>query len=334
MAKIKGLAATALHKSAGKFTFRNTIYGNVASQKIVNMTNPMSVSQSYSRAKTKYLAKGYSVLKRIANHSIEGKTSGAQTMNEWKRLNSALLANVDRDTKYFYPKSKTFAHTLPFDGVLSQGSLSLNLQCVKDSAITKHGDASDPIATLITCLTLSNTIDLSTIKMKDFLSLIGCDFGDELCGVYQTSNAAIFELPISDAYVWNKAEIEYVAFADESNGDLNMFVASTYKPGLYTFNPLCLTNETRGTGTFMAFVVEDLLLKTTNLKAGVTRAAFIRSKKENGAWKRSSSRFESQAMIDEMIDYKVATAKIDAIYTFSQACETFQKSALPLNNAN
>lgn len=332
MAKIQGLAATALHKSAGKLTFRNTIYGNVASQKIVNMTNPQSIAQSYSRAKTKYLAKGYSILKRIANHSIEGKSSGAQTMNEWKRLNSALLANVDKDAKYFYPKSDN-SNQMPFDGVLSKGTLSLKLQCVKDSAVVQAGEASDPVATLITCLTLSNTIDLATITMEDFLHLIGCNYGDELCGVYQTSNAAIHELEISDGYVWNNAEIEYVTFADESKADLKMFVASAYKPGLFTFNTECLTAETRGTGTFMAFLVDNLSLKTTNLMAGVTRAAFIRSKKENGAWKRSSSRFESQNMIDELIDTKIAAANIDALYTYSQACETFQKSALPLNNA-
>lgn len=332
MAKIQGLAATALHKSAGKLTFRNTIYGNVASQKIVNMTNPQSIAQSYSRAKTKYLSKGYSILKRIANHSIEGKASGAQTMNEWKRLNSALLANVDRDEVYFYPKSDN-SNQMPFDGILSKGTLGLNLQCIKDSAVVKTGEAGGPVANLITCLQPSKTIDLSSITMHDFLTLIGCNYGDELCGVYQTSNAAINDLEISDGYVWNNAEIEYVTFADESKADLKMFEASTYKPGLYVFNTGCLTKETQGTGTFMAFIVDGPSLKTTNLMAGVTRAAFIRSAKVDGSWKRSSSKFESQSTIDELIANKVTNANIDALYTYSEACETFQKSALPLNNA-
>lgn len=332
MAKIQGLAATALRKSAGKLTFRNTIYGNVASQKIVNMTNPQSIAQSYSRAKTKYLSKGYSLLKKIANHSIEGKVSGAQTMNEWKRLNSQLLANVDKDAKYFYPKSAN-SNQMPFDGILSKGTLSLNLQCIKDSAVVQTGESGGPIANLITCLQPATPINLSTIKMNEFLKLIGCNYGDELCGIYQTSNAAINDLNITEGYVWNNAEIEYVTFADETKGELNMFTASTYKEGLFTFNPECLTTETQGTGTFMAFIVVGPSLKTTNLMAGVTRAAFIRSAKVDGSWKRSSSRFESQQAIDTLIASKVNAANIDAIYTYSQACETFQKSALPLNNA-
>lgn len=333
MAVIMGLAATALHKSAGRLTFRNTIFGNVASQKIVNMTNPQSVAQSYSRAKTKYLAKGYSLLKKVANHSIEGKVSGAQTMNEWKRLNSAILQNVSGDAKYFYPRSKTFPNTLPFNGILSRGSLSLNLQCIKDSMEIKQVGEGGSMRNLFNCLDLKSAIDLSTIKMSEFLQLIGCDYGDELCGVYQTSNAAIADLKIADGYVWNNAEIEYVTFADASKKDLKMFTTSQYTEGLYTFNTECLTKETQGTGTFMAFLVRNLKLQTTNLKAGVTRVAFIRSAKIDGSWKRSSAQFESQTAVDEIIETNVHEADIDALYTYSEACETFQKTSLPLNNA-
>lgn len=87
-----------------------------------SVANPRTASQQYSRMIASSVAKAYSVLKPLADHSTEGVSYGQQSMNAFLRRNQQLARQADNDTVGFAPYK--FEDANVFAGCqLSKGSL-------------------------------------------------------------------------------------------------------------------------------------------------------------------------------------------------------------------
>lgn len=87
-----------------------------------NVANPRTSSQQYSRMIASTVAKAYSVLKPLADHSTEGVAYGQQSMNAFLRRNQQLARQAVGSTEGFAPYK--YEDACVFYGCqLSKGSL-------------------------------------------------------------------------------------------------------------------------------------------------------------------------------------------------------------------
>lgn len=325
MAKIQGLAATAMRKSAGKLTFRNTIYGNVASQKIVNMTNPQSEYQAKTRATTKMVTKGYSMLKKIANHSIEGIPQGAKSMNEWKRLNSAANSNPAKESLYYYDKNSPADLVMPYYGILSQGTLTNGIRINPDSLVINTTDKTCFFATNVS---LTN---IASITYAELLKLIGYEKGDQMSFIFE--HVAGLEEFMSDyPKIYTDCDASRFTFSLTAADTTVAFMADATKTGVYHFNPLIIS-ESNTNVEWISFKVEgeNNILRVQSEYVPAATGCIVRSSKVNGAWKRSTEYIYYQNESETKIQDKLN--EISIFPKYMDAVETYQKTAAFLNNA-
>lgn len=327
MAKIKGLAATALMKSAGKLTFRNTIYGNVASQKIVNMTNPMSSAQGDQRVLVSTISKGYSLVKAIANHSFQGISTGAKSMNEFKKVNSLQMKPLNDNSLFYYAKKLNKSITLPFLGQISEGTLVNNAQIQKNSIVIDTAKSS----CWFKWITSEKSIELLTCS--EMLALLGIESGNELTFCNQKLDRLLSNTTVNNSVRMVFDPEHYVLKETADEPSLLAFEPDANDATIYHLSHNFVDQQNSSSLAWMAFKY-DTDTKTIMVESMYEPCLYmctIISKKVDGVWQRSTDIVPKQSDSDDII-----TAIFDdvSIYPdFQTARNSYVASNLILNNA-
>ena len=290
------VAGTTIYQSNGETVMR-----------VINRSvkNPRTTAQLIQRIITKTVAKQYSAMKAIVDHSFEGVTAGANTMARFRSVNNTLLreriaaaqkAGDKFDEIYnFIPlKSNKF---IPVPVQLSEGSLpQVEIKAIEYNAQCKMG---------------------STNTYEGVLNYLGLERGDQLTfvtvekinGNYQFKYARVILDPRETNGTAAPLSTEFI------NGD------EIVKPSF------------RNEGTFntLNFDTEGETANFSLANESVVAAAVIASRKVNNDWLRSKAVLyvdtESFFSIDDDISLQ------EALDLAVQGTEIYTDSKRYLNNA-
>lgn len=290
------VAGTTIYQSNGETVMR-----------VINRSvkNPRTTAQLIQRIITKTVAKQYSAMKAICDHSFEGVTAGANTMAKFRSVNNSLLreriaaaqqAGDKFDEIYnFIPlKANKF---IPVSVQLSDGSLpQINLISAVDSAIINIGQ---------------------TNTYQGVLDNLGLERGDQLTFITVEH--------FNDGYVFNYCRV--ILDPRESDGSAaplsTAFVGNAntvVKPSFRNEGSFTTLNYASDTG-FMAFCIKS---------DTVVAAAVIASRKVNNEWLRSKSVLKldyEEFPADDLISLQ------EALDLAIQGSEIYTDSQRYLNNA-
>lgn len=168
MAKVTGSFITRLKGSIGNTTFRQNGSTNVASQKVKNPKNPCTPAQIEQRMYAKVVNAGYSVLKRLCDHSFEGYKIGASSMSRFLSLNQQEVKNQTKLTTFFLPKESTRMYA-PNEFQISDGSLY---------SLPTYGSNSDGAAVIGQPLGDFTSIKKVTVEMVH--KFLHAEIGDQI----------------------------------------------------------------------------------------------------------------------------------------------------------
>lgn len=249
------VAGTTIYQSNGETVMR-----------VINRSvkNPRTTAQLIQRIITKTVAKQYSAMKEICDHSFEGVTAGANTMAKFRSVNNSLLreriaaaqqAGDKFDKMYNFIPLKTYKF-IPAVVQLSDGSLpQINLISTVDSAKINIGQ---------------------TNTYQGVLDHLGLERGDQLTFITVEN--------INDGYEFNYCRV--ILDPRESDGSAaplsTAFVGNAnkvVKPSFRNEGSFKALNYESQTGD-MAFSIKD---------DTVVAAAVIVSRKVNNEWLRSKS---------------------------------------------
>lgn len=93
MAKVRGIYSTKLSGRVGQVSYKNTVYGNIVTQRPAQVTNPQTRAQQVQRAIYNAVIQSYSQLKNIDDHAFENMRGGRQNMAHFLKLNLTNLRN-------------------------------------------------------------------------------------------------------------------------------------------------------------------------------------------------------------------------------------------------
>lgn len=196
MAKINGIFATEFRGSVGKVTMRKTKDGNVVSQKITQMTNPNTFPQALQRCAFSNAQKFYALLKRIMDHSFEGRAVGTPCQSAFTQMNGAVIKGAisrailnpedNNDKDYLVVGRNTKAIPLGWEDAnpyISYGSL-VPLRA-------NFFNSTDSFAQLrVTALSAVDASDPTKVTGKQIYDALGLQRGDQLTVVMVTANSA------------------------------------------------------------------------------------------------------------------------------------------------
>lgn len=91
MAKARGTSQVNRSGKVGSEVYRQSYAGTIVSQWQAIVKNPRTYAQMVQRAKIAIVSAGYEAMREICDHSFEGTTYGAQSMNKFKKLNNSLV---------------------------------------------------------------------------------------------------------------------------------------------------------------------------------------------------------------------------------------------------
>jgi hypothetical protein len=288
------VAGTTIYQSNGETVMR-----------VINRSvkNPRTVAQLIQRIITKTVAKQYSAMKEICDHSFEGVTAGANTMARFRSVNNTLLreriaAAQQSGDKFdeiynFTPlKSNKF---IPVSVQLSEGSLpQVEMVSATDDGICKLGTV--------------NTYE-------GVLNYLGLERGDQLTFI-------TVEL-INDNYQFKYARV--ILDPRESDG-----TAAPLSTAFIGENNNIVKPSFRNEGKFgnLEFNTESGEVSFSMTNDNVTAAAVIVSRKVNNEWLRSKAMLVVGTLVD---DDNVSLQQ--ALDLAVQGTEIYTDSSRYLNNA-
>lgn len=239
MGKIEGIFATNISGKVGNVVFRKAGKQNIVSQRPASVKNPRTDMQQRQRAYIKTVSSAYSVLKPICDHSFEGVTYGADSMNFFKRENYKIVSSAG---KAVLKNSSNVVVDAPF--LLSKGSIVWN------SSISSGGQIADIMSYMgknniesIEQITFAQLLDALNIKKGDQLTIINASTLDQeyvgpngvrqyACGFYysryileggnENTKAFVLRSPDSDEYILNASILGI-----ESEIDANAVLVAT-----------------------------------------------------------------------------------------------------------
>lgn len=176
MAKVRGIYSTKLSGRVGQVSYKNTVYGNIVTQRPAQVTNPQTRSQQVQRAIYNAVIQSYSQLKNIDDHAFENMRGGRQNMAHFLKLNLTNLRNyiqtegaISGTTEEPYGMVPKAASAVPFTDKLQ----------VSDGTLFYGGP--EPSFVQNNNLEISTTMNVSaTTTVGDFLDTIGVSAGEQL----------------------------------------------------------------------------------------------------------------------------------------------------------
>lgn len=249
------VAGTTIYQSNGETVMR-----------VINRSvkNPRTTAQLIQRIITKTVAKQYSAMKEICDHSFEGVTAGANTMAKFRSVNNALLreriaaaqqAGDKFDEMFNFIPLKTNKF-IPAVVQLSDGSLPrIDVLSAVDNAVINIGET-NTYQGVLDNLGLERGDQLTFITVEAVNDSYAFNFCRVILDPRESDGTAA---PLSTAFVGNSNNIVKPSFRNEGSFDTLDFASET---GNLTFS-----------------IKDDT----------VVAAAVIVSRKVNNEWLRSKS---------------------------------------------
>lgn len=154
----------------------------VVRERVTTIKNPRTLEQQTQRMKMTTVMGAYSSLKEICDHSFEGISYGAKSMQYFMKQNYAIL-NGSENPNYNFRQNKTY---VPNRYLISQGSINVNI--TENIAVEENK----------TCYeTEIPMTSLSTLTVQQFHDALGINVGDQLTfvvvGYYTDSPAYTYQ---------------------------------------------------------------------------------------------------------------------------------------------
>lgn len=255
------VAGTTIYQSNGETVMR-----------VINRSvkNPRTTAQLIQRIITKTVAKQYSAMKEICDHSFEGVTAGANTMAKFRSVNNTLLRERIAAAQQAGDKFNEMFNYIP---------LKTNKFI---PAVVQLSDGSLPQIEVVNAVDTASIIVGTTNTYQGILDKFGLERGDQLTFItVESVNGSEGE---NGNYLFNFCRVILdpreadgtaaplsTAFVDESN--------KIVKPSF------------RNEGSFvtLVFISESGILNFSIKDDSVSAAAVIVSRKVNNEWLRSKS---------------------------------------------
>lgn len=289
------VAGTTIYQANGETVMR-----------VINRTvkNPKTKAQLIQRIITKTVAKQYSAMKEICDHSFEGVKPGADTMARFRSVNNTILreriaaaqkagSKFDEMFNFIPLKSSRF---IPVAVQLSEGSLpQIELEGVVDMVTVKIG---------------------TTNTYEGVLNYLGLERGDQLTFV-------AVEL-INDNYQFNYVRV--ILDPREEDGS-----AAPLSTAFIGENNNIVKPSFRNEGSFKTLMFDDGGTMMFNIKNDTCFAgAAIASRKVNNEWLRSKAMLKVD--VDDFVDEDKISLQ-EALDLAIQGSEIYTDSQRYLNNA-
>lgn len=165
MGKVKGIFASNITGKVGNVVFRKNGKQNVVAQRPASVKNPRSDLQQQQRAFIKTVASAYSVLKPICDHSYEGVSYGAGSMNFFNKENYNIVSS---DRKAVIKNSSHVMVNSAF--LVSKGSIMWNMALNEGGIIADIGQF----------LAAHSTVNMGNITIEQLLEALNIKSGDQL----------------------------------------------------------------------------------------------------------------------------------------------------------
>lgn len=294
------VAGTTIYQSNGETVMR-----------VINRSvkNPRTTAQLIQRIITKTVAKQYSAMKAIVDHSFEGVTAGANTMARFRSINNTLLreriAAAQQDGKKFdemfnFVPLKT-NKLLPVVVQVSEGTLPrMAAVCDDYSAHLPMPLGKNTYQSVIETLGLERGDQLTfvTIEPVNENGDLVFKFARVILDPREADGSAA---PLSTAFIGEKNNIVKPSFRNE------------------------------GSFTTLEFVQSDAAAQNKisySFNDAVLAAAVIASRKVNNDWLRST---EVMSLLPDLKDYEISLQ--EALDLAIQGTDIYTDSQRYLNNA-
>lgn len=294
------VAGTTIYQSNGETVMR-----------VINRSvkNPRSTAQLIQRIITKTVAKQYSAMKEICDHSFEGVTAGANTMAKFRSVNNTLIreriaaaqkAGDKFDEIFNFIPLKT-NKLLPVAVQISEGSLPrMAAVCGVDIAQLPVPEADNTYQSVIDVLGLERGDQLTfvTIESINESGDLAFKFARIILDPREADGTAA---PLSTAFIGEDNKVVKPSFRNEGSFVTLQFVkgdAAQQSKIIFSFND------------------------------SVYAAAVIASRKVNNVWLRSP---EVMAILPDLQPYNISLQ--EALDLAIQGAEIYTDSQRYLNNA-
>lgn len=276
MAKIHGLFGSALTGSAAKSTFYKSAFDGqtIMRAKAASVKNPNTVAQVINRIITKANGAAYSVLKGIVDHSFEGVTYGARSMQQFLKLNYPILKAVSG--KAAFPRKGAFGlAAAPYQ--VSMGSLP----SVRAFTLANDSASVDIVSTAIT--------SVDKITAQEIADLFGAELGDQISFIYLFLGSPRDEFDgMPSAY--------RIAFNIPLEADAAVVTSGNLDKSLYT------EDNTYNGAVIFSVAEGKVTINMMGISERIDGAAIIASRKENGKWLRSTEKMVLGPDVDTLYD--------------------------------
>ena len=282
MGKIKGIFATKISGKVGQVVFRNRAGMNVVSEKPASVKNPRSFAQQAQRMCMATASAAYSGLKVICDHSFEGVTYGADSMAVFMKENVKMLTSgINLENNYQY-NAKGNRFVVPNPYLISKGTLPTFVP--KNQGVNPDSEGLGKAAMQI----FAASSLTATTTVAQFHELLGFDIGDQITilavypvaaladtvGVVQNQTAVsyarlVFKTDKASAVLFSESEDTAKSINSEN---LDLEKSQNYNDVLFTDSEVWIGNN----------------FASPNTSAIIAGMCIIRSKKENGVWRRST----------------------------------------------
>ena len=278
MAKVRGIYSTKLSGRVGQVSYKNTVYGNIVTQRPTQVTNPQTRAQQVQRAIYNAVIQSYSQLKNIDDHAFENMRGGRQNMAHFLKLNLTNLRNfiktegaisgTGEEPYGMVPKN---ASAVPFTNALQVSDGSLFYTGPEPSFVQNNN------------LEITATMNVSeTTTVGDFLDTIGVSAGEQLTLL----GVKIMQIGSSEKGRWvQRSSMEYGYVVVKADVDRSVLL-STAPAASSIFSKMYNVD---------VIIPESAVINTASIALGqdndhVTYAgAVIKSAYQNGAWQRSTA---------------------------------------------
>ena len=252
--------------STKNFTFAVFNGKQVTKEKAEQVKNPRTLAQMKNRMILTTSSAAYAAMKEIVDHSFQGYVYGLQNMSRFQSINNKLLrANLVAATSQFAYANYGDARVLPGAYVISEGSLAPIPTAMFACAIS----AADSVA-----FTIQPGVSAAELTANAIINALGLQVGElaTLCFLADCGTEAGYKFGFIRLTVKAAGDVQLTAqnlteyFTIESNA------------------PVAITSVADGTAVITATI--DGVQAAGGLCYGC-----IHSAQENGAWKRSDTKF-------------------------------------------
>lgn len=165
MGKVKGIFASNISGRVGNVVFRKNGKANVVSQRPAAVKNPRTNLQQIQRAYIKSVTSAYSVFCKICDHSFEGVSYGARSMNFFNKVNYPVVSGA---RKAVFKNSDSVVVPVAF--IMSKGSITWN-GSLKDNGV---------IADISQYMANNKVTNIANFEYSQLLEALNLKVGDQI----------------------------------------------------------------------------------------------------------------------------------------------------------